>query len=153
MMEPNYPEKAKQKRRLPFVSDTEATRTAAANIAVRDVMVANGRGSKRIADEMELVEQELEAVAEAMRRCQPAGGYDLLAVRWWRRGAAAGGTLRTPVLVRMERYGRHIRPVQIRSAAVRARQDGAFGLNYDLVDRLVPLYWRGYRVWKGLSLE
>lgn len=137
-------------KRLTFIPDSEAATDPAANLAALRDSLEKGEVTPELHAAFERTERALERLAEGFRVTQPAGAFDVFSVRWWRQDGSRS-VLRTPVLVRMRRFGGYRRPVRVKSRAVHGRRDGEFALNADLVERLVAAYWQEYRAWSGLK--
>lgn len=137
-------------RKLPFITDNEAAMSPAANLSSLRASLPAGQITPALLSAFERTEMALGRVAEGLLVTQPAGAFDVFSVRWWRLDGTRA-LLRTPVLVRMRRFGRSRRPVRVRSHAVQGRKDGAFALNADLVSRLVDAYWFEIRTWQDLK--
>lgn len=137
-------------KKLPFIADSEAAMSPAGNLAALRAGLESGWVAPGLHAAFERTERALERVSEGFKVTQPAGAFDVFAVRWWRLDGSRA-VLRTPVLVRIRRFGRYRRPVRVRSRSVVGRRDGEFALNADLVARLVDAYWAEYRAWRDLK--
>lgn len=142
---------SRKTRAASFLTGGAEALSPAANLAVYDAALASDDLSLSLHVVLSSVEKALEATARALLVCQPPSP-GRLAIRWWRTSGPPG-LLRTPVLVRVERRGKALIPKRItaRNRGAGPRNESAFGLNADLVPRLLDAYWDLYAEWKDLT--
>lgn len=84
------------------------------------------------------IEARMARVAKLLRHAQPARDGRLL-VRWWK--TRGGSPWREPTLVRMVVVGRGKESYKPVDARARPRYDGEWGLNADLVEVALRVWW------------